>query len=46
LLFEIDLADVLFTRIQKDLAGDKIATATGDRTAAAVKIFRDVARKP
>jgi hypothetical protein len=43
--FEIGLTGVLFTEVQKDLAGDKTATATGDGSAAAVKIFCDMALK-
>jgi hypothetical protein len=43
--FEIGLTGVLFTGVQKDLAGDKMATATGDGSVATVKIFCDVALK-
>jgi hypothetical protein len=35
----------LFIELQKDLAGDKNATAVGDGSAAMVKIIRDVAFK-
>jgi hypothetical protein len=35
----------LFIELQKDLAGDKNATAVGDGSAAMVKIIRDVALK-
>jgi hypothetical protein len=41
--FEIGLIGVLFTGVQKNLAGDKTATTTEDGSAASVKIFCDVA---
>ena len=43
--FEIGLCGALFIGFQKNLAGDKITTAAGDESAAAVKIFRGVASK-
>jgi hypothetical protein len=43
---KIDLTGVLFTGVQKDLAGDKTATTTKDGSTAKVKIFCDVALKP
>jgi hypothetical protein len=43
--FEIGLIGVLFTGVQKNITGDKTTTATGDGSAAAVKIFCDVALK-
>ena len=43
---EIGLTGVLFTGVQKDLTGDKTATATRDGSVAAVKIFCDVVLKP
>ena len=42
---EIGLCGALFIGFQKNLAGDKITTAAGDGSAAAVKIFRGVASK-
>jgi hypothetical protein len=42
---EIELVGILFTRVQKNPVGDKIATTVGDESAVAVKIFRDVALK-
>jgi hypothetical protein len=42
---EIRRISALFIGFQKDLAGDKIATAVGDGSAAMVKIIRNMALK-
>jgi hypothetical protein len=43
--FEFGLCGALFIRFQKNLTGDKVATAAGNGSTAAVKIFHGVASK-